>query len=165
MKLNKVVVSVIGVATVLLLAWHSRVNAEVVTVQQPGVLERAERALERDDPAGAVALLQDRVVDLRRTSYRSDAYGILCRAHYQLGEYVQAEQACDLALDSGGKAIAWSHLNNRGVMRMAQGRLEEAIADFHAAQRINPRARSVRSNLAMAERLKRAQPMKVSAAY
>ncbi|GAB5451609.1 MAG: hypothetical protein Hals2KO_19370 [Halioglobus sp.] len=155
MRINRVIISLVGVVTVLTLAWHTRINADTGAGTQPAVLERAERALQKQQPERALALLSDQAETALRADVRSDAWGLICRAYFQQGDYESAELACTAALEEGDSLLAWSHLNNRGVMRMAQRRFDAAIEDFHAAMRINPRASSVRRNLAMAERLKR----------
>lgn len=151
MKLHRVLISVIGVAVVLTLGWHTRANADGLGHYEPVILKKAERALQRGDAQRASEMVEARMHEFGRSEARSDAYGLLCRAYFELKQYEQAEQACDEALQLRGNSIAWIHFNNRGVMRLAQGNFDDAIADFSEAMRRNPQAYSARRNLALAE--------------
>jgi len=134
------------------LLWHSQAGADALDHYQPAPLVKAERALERGDATRALGLLDGRVDTLRAGVERAQGHALVCRARFARGEFDLAERACDAAVEEGGGAAAWSHLNNRGVMRLLLGRSEEALADFHAAERLNPAAGSVRRNIAAARR-------------
>jgi len=149
---NKVLITALGVAAMSAMLWHGRANADVLGHYQPPALLKAEWALERGNPDRALALLDSRKAELRRWRAEADASALACRAWYDKGDFERAEQACDQAVQQGGGAAAWSHLNNRGVMRLLLGRTDEAIADFHEAASRNPSARPVHRNLAIAAR-------------
>jgi Flp pilus assembly protein TadD len=152
MRAQRVFISIVGVLTLSVLMWHGKANADIGGRYNPPVLSKAERALERGNPDRAVELMQGSISESPRRAIRSDVNSILCRAHYQQGVFDLAEQACTQALALGGDGAAWSNLNNRGVMRMLQGRYEEAIADLRSARRSNPTAKAVRRNLLLAEK-------------
>jgi len=147
MKSIRILISVIAVAAVTTLLWQSRANADAIEHYRPTLLIKAERALERGNPDRALSLLEGKVDALRRDIYRADGNALVCRARYEKGDYTGAERACDEAVQLGGGPQAWSHLNNRGVMRLLQGRAEDALADFEAAAVLNPMASSVHRNI------------------
>ena len=146
-----------AVSAMTLLLWHSRAAAEPLEHYQPPLLAKAERALERGQPRRSLALLQGRVLELRPGAQRAAAHDLVCRAYFAQGDWQRAEPACDAAVEEGGGSAAWSFRNNRGVMRLLQGRTDAAIADFRAAARLQPRSRPVAKNLALAERAAAAQ--------
>jgi len=147
----RILLSVLAVAAVSLMLWHSRVEAEPLEHHRPAVLIKAERALARGNPDRALALLESGRAELRRNPDRAEASGLVCRAYYERGDYAAAEAACDTAVALGeSNERAWSYLSNRGVMRLLLGRVDEAIHDFEAAERLNPVAWSVHRNLAAA---------------
>lgn len=152
MQRTKILVTTIGLVLAFGLLWHSRSQADAIDHYQPAVLTKAGRALDRGNPDLALALLSGRVAAMRHGSMRAAADDLVCRAHYARGDYAAAEEACDRAVATGPHNSTWSYLNNRGVMRLLQGKLEAACADFTAAAGLNPRARSVQRNLHLAER-------------
>ncbi len=152
MQRTKILVTTIGIILAFGLLWQSRSHADAIDHYQPAVLQKAERALQRGNPTEALALLEGRVAAMRHGSMRAAGDDLICRAYYQRGDYAAAEQACDRAVAVGSNNSAWSYLNNRGVMRLLQGKLEDALADFSAAAGRNPSARSVKSNLQVVRR-------------
>jgi len=152
MQRTKILVTTLGIVLAFGLLWASRSQADAIDHYQPAVLLKAERALDNGDATEALALLEGRVEALRHGSMRAAGDDLICRAHYERGDYAAAEAACDRAVASGAKTSTWSYLNNRGVMRLLQGKLEAAFEDFTEAAGLNPRARSVKRNLQVAER-------------
>lgn len=119
---------------------------------QPRVLIQAERALTRGKPQVAIELVTPRVEHFALREQRARGYALLCKAYFQLEAFAQAEQACDSAVYAGEEGANWSHLNNRGVMRMLLGRLGEAAEDFKSALHEKPKNRDVLRNRALLER-------------
>lgn len=152
MQSTKILVTAIGIVVAFGLLWHSRSQADAIDHYQPAVLQKAGRALENGNATHALALLERQVQELRLGSMRAAGDDLICRAHYQRGDYAAAEAACDRAVATGRHNSTWSYLNNRGVMRLLQGKLEAAFQDFTEAAGLNPRARSVKRNLQLAER-------------
>jgi tetratricopeptide (TPR) repeat protein len=161
---EKMFISVVGVLTLVLLMWHTKASADIDNRYRPPVLSKAELALERGNPARAIELMGGSISNSPRSAVQAEVSSILCRAHFQQNEFLAAEEACTRALDMGGSAGAWSDLNNRGVMRMLQGRFDDAVEDFETAIRSNPRAREARRNLTLARELRKSQAFNVSAA-
>jgi tetratricopeptide (TPR) repeat protein len=137
--------------------------ADAIDHYRPSVLKIAERALQRGHPGLTLEMLDGRLQGLRPGNQRAEGYALTCRAQFERGDYVDAERYCDLAVSEGGSA-AWRHLNNRGVMRLMQGRNAEALADFRAAQRLAPAERDVSHNLAVARKKLANEPLEVSVA-
>ncbi len=113
--------------------WQSEVNATVFNLT-PKVLVKAERSVARGQPDRVIQLLGSKVDDLSRLKQKSTGYGFLCLAHYQKEDYVSAEKFCNKAVTTGSPN--WSHLNNRGVMRVKLERYDEALVDFRKAASI-----------------------------
>ncbi|MEM9255840.1 MAG: tetratricopeptide repeat protein [Pseudomonadota bacterium] len=149
MKCPRILLTVIAVTFTIGTLWHARAVADVAEHYQPPVLQKAERALLRGDPGKAMAMLEESEDSLRRVRERASAQGLICRAFYMQGDVDRAEVACDSAVRLGGNAPNSSHLNNRGIMRLAQGRLDEALDDFQRAALIDPRDRDIRTNLVL----------------
>ena len=147
----KLLVTAIGVIASTSLLWHSQAKADAMDHYQPAVLVKAEKALEQGRPFYALRMLDGRVDMLRHASHRAAGNDLLCRAYFQAGQYATAEAACDKAVALGGGEAAWSHVNNRGVMRLMQGKTESALEDFNRASSLNPKAISVRKNVSLAE--------------
>lgn len=116
------------------------------------VLIQAERALTHGKPERAIALLSTKVDSLRLHEQRARGYALLCKAHFQKEAFTEAERACDAAVQEEEEDAHWSHLNNRGVMRLLLGRLDEAEADFESALREKPKAKGVHTNKAILEK-------------
>jgi tetratricopeptide (TPR) repeat protein len=148
---------VLAVASVAALLWQADANADAIDHYQPGVLAKANRALQQGNSDRALALLEDRVADMRKSSNQAEGYGLICRAYFQQRDFQVAEQNCDKAVTIGGGASAWNYLNNRGVMRLLLDRPDDALADFRKAAAMNPTERSVRRNMSLAENAQRAQ--------
>jgi Flp pilus assembly protein TadD len=146
-------------ATLILAAassmFGSKLYAETHSYTQAGVLRHAEHALQRGHPDATLALLEDRIATLSRDSMRAEGLALICKAHFQNGDYLAAEQACDKAVNTAGNNSKWSYLNNRGVMRLLLGRLDSAQADFQQAIRRNPISRDVHRNMSVVKRLQR----------
>ena len=69
----------------------------------------------------------------------------LCFAHTKAGNYATAERYCEAAVNTSFQfGIA---LNNRGVLRALQGKVEAASADFDAAQKRSESVDSARFNI------------------
>lgn len=147
MKSIRILITVIAVAAATMLLWNARANADALEHYRPNLLTKAERALERGRPDQALGLVESRVEAFTHDTYRAQGYSLICRAWYEKGDFHKAERACDSAVQLGGGSLAWSHLNNRGVMRLLVGRTGEAMRDFQAAALRNPTAWSVHRNL------------------
>lgn len=147
MKSTRILITVIGLAAVTMLLWNARANADAIEHYRPNLLTKAERALERGRPDQALSLLGSRVDSFTHATYQAQGYSLICRAWYEKGDYHKAERACDIAVQLDSGTLAWSHLNNRGVMRLLVGNTGDAVSDFHAAARRNPTAWAVHRNL------------------
>jgi|GEM_PF-1426471 len=73
----------------------------------------------------------------------------LCFAYAATGEYDNAVQSCDAALER--RDTAWRALNNRGAANWLAGNRAAAVADFHAAAAIEDGEDEVVANLALAQ--------------
>ncbi|MFT4615344.1 MAG: tetratricopeptide (TPR) repeat protein [Bacteroidia bacterium] len=152
MRKLKILATTIGVIATSSLLWHSQAKADAIDHYQPAVLVKAEKALQEGRPFYALRMLDGRVETLQQASFRAAGNDLLCQAHFQTGHYEMAEAACDKAVGLNGGAAAWSHVNNRGVMRLLQGKIEAALEDFQRASSLNPRAISVRKNASLAKK-------------
>ena len=157
MRNPKNLFSVLAIASVAALLWQADAYADALDHYQPSVLAKANRALQQGDSGRTLALLEHRVADLRSGSYRAEGYDLICRAYFLQQNFQAAEQNCDRAVRAGGTASAWSHLNNRGVMRLLLDRPDDALVDFRRAAAIKPGKRSVHRNLSLAQDALRAQ--------
>ena len=118
-----------------LVLWQTSVSASTPVYNHvPKMLVNAERSVARGQSDRVIQLLGNEVENLRRPEMQSTGYGFLCLAHYQKEDYVSAEKFCDKAATTG--APNWSHLNNRGVMRVKLERYDEALVDFKSAASI-----------------------------
>ncbi|MGI9341343.1 MAG: hypothetical protein ACR2QV_00730 [Gammaproteobacteria bacterium] len=73
----------------------------------------------------------------------------LCVAYTMVRDFEAADEYCNQAVDAGWyQGLA---LNNRGVMKMAQGDYEDAIADFQAATETRGATAVSKRNLARAQ--------------
>jgi hypothetical protein len=118
-----------------IILWQSEVNATKFNYT-PTILVKAERSVARGQSDRVIQLLGGKVDDLSRPEQKSAGYGFLCVAHYQKEDYVSAEKFCDKAVTTGTGSPNWSHLNNRGVMRVKLERYDEALVDFRKAASI-----------------------------
>lgn len=72
----------------------------------------------------------------------------LCVAYTMVRDFEAGDEYCDQAVDAGWyQGLA---LNNRGVMKMARGDYEDAIADFRAATETRGAMAVSKRNLARA---------------
>ncbi|TDG11824.1 tetratricopeptide repeat protein [Seongchinamella unica] len=126
-------------------------HADVLSHYEPKSLARAEKALERGKPDLALKLLHRQRAIVRDDKHLARSQSLTCRAYMQKGEYETAEPACNTAVARGNEANLWRHLNNRGALRLAQGRYSEAEADFRRAALLNPASRAARHNLQLAK--------------
>lgn len=92
-------------------------------------MRQAQWALQRDNPDHALALLAHRGAQLRRWRAEAQGHALVCQAYFQKGNYVRAEQACDLAVLTDPQASE-QYLYNRAVMRLLLGRIDEAVVDL-----------------------------------
>ena len=147
--------SVLALASVAALLWQADANADAIDHYQPGVLAKANRALQQGNSDRALALLEGRVADLRSGPHQAEGYGLICRAYFQQHDFQAAEKNCDEAVTIGGGASVWSHLNNRGVMRLLLDRPDDALADFRRAAAMNPGERSLHRNMSLVQESQR----------
>lgn len=155
MLLSKKLVGMLALISLPGMIWHATASASVEdTYRLPSVLVLAQRAVEKGKPRHALALLDGRIDSLRDPNHRAQAHALVCQAHYQQKDYVNAEKSCDIAASTGRPS--WSHFNNRGVMRFTLGRYDEALTDFRRASTMltasQQQSRSIRSNVAAAKR-------------
>ena len=127
-------------------------KADVLSHYEPKSLVRAEKALEQGKPDLALRLLHKQRAIVRVDKHLARSESLTCRAYFQKGEYEAAEPACNTAVERGSKADMWSHLNNRGAVRLALGQHAEAEADFRRAALLNPASRAAKRNLQLAQR-------------
>jgi hypothetical protein len=151
MRTHRRLISLVATLSVTVLLWHGPAGADTLGDYQPTVLRKAEAALQHGHPDHALALLRGRGAELRR--WRAEAQGsdLMCRAHFEQGDYFSAERACDAAVQAGGES-AWSYVYHRGVMRLLLGRVDEGVADLRRAASMGPSTGAVAAHLAIAER-------------
>jgi len=82
-------------------------------------------------------------------SQRAAALTNLCAGYAATGEYAQAIEACDAALEL--RSNAWRAMNNRGVAHWLAGDRAAAVADFNAAAAIAGDEDEVQANLSLAQ--------------
>jgi tetratricopeptide (TPR) repeat protein len=129
-------IAIIGVLAMVALLWQARANADTLGVYQPTVVRQAQWALQQNNPEHALALLEKRGGELRRWNAQAQGNALVCQAYFQTGDYVRAEQACDLAVRTSGEANG-QYLYNRAVMRLLLGRVDEAVADLKRVSAMN----------------------------
>ena len=157
MLISKKLVGLLALISVTSMAWQTEASADTMDNHRlPSVLQKAERALENEDPDRAIGLLEGRIDAMRHQVAQAQAHTLMCKAHYQKQDYLSAEKSCDLAVTTD--RLNWSHLNNRGVMRFMLGRYDEALNDFSHAGAIallpasTSQSRSIRNNVSAAQR-------------
>lgn len=90
-------------------------------------------------------LRSERMAHGKRTPVLID----LCVAYTMVRDFEAADEYCEKAVDAGWyQGLA---LNNRGVMKMARGDYEDAIADFQAATETRGATAVSKRNLARAQ--------------
>ncbi|MCB1705915.1 MAG: hypothetical protein KDI17_13705 [Halioglobus sp.] len=130
MRTQRMMIAVIAVTAMLALLWQARANADTLGVYQPPIVRQAQWALQQGHPEHALALLARRDAELRRWQALAQGNTLLCQAYFQTGDYVRAEQACDLAVRASAESNG-QYLHNRAVMRLLLGRIDEAVADLN----------------------------------
>jgi len=151
MRPHPMLITLIATVSLSALLWHGPAAADTFGDYQPTVLRKAELALQHGHPDHALALLRGRDAELRRWRAVAQGNDLMCRAWFEKGDYVSAEQACDAAVLAGGES-AWSYVYHRGVMRLLLGRVDEGVADLRRAASMGPSTGAVAAHLAIAER-------------
>lgn len=146
---------VLALASTLL--FNPAAQADVLSHYQPHALVKAERALEQGDPDLALQYLHRQRAILGHERYAAASASITCRALFQKQDFGAAEAACNTAVERGNYEAMWSHLNNRGAVRLMLGKYDEALVDLRRASRLNPASRDASRNLRLAKRLQRQQ--------
>ena len=85
----------------------------------------------------------------------ANAHNILCVGHTRQLQFQKALEACDRAIAIIGNN--WRFYNNRGLALMKLGNLDAAIGDYQKALSLEADAPQVRTNLNLANELKRKQ--------
>lgn len=155
MKTPKKISTLLALATAVAMLWHFEASADTANHYQPNRMVRAAEALEHNRPDRTLAMLQGWVEKQRTKSRRAEGHSLMCRAYFLKRDFAKAEEACDAAVLAEGEERNWSHLNNRGVMRLMLGQLNAALDDFQEAAELKPRASAVRKNAVIAEREQR----------
>ena len=141
---------IVALAMAVILSPATR--ADTLAHYQPASLAKAERALERGNPERALALLNNHRAILKHQRFVARSQALTCEAHFQRGDFQQAEQSCDAAVASASEGTAMArYLNNRGAARLMLGRLDLALEDFAQALQLNPGLEDARRNAALAE--------------
>lgn len=156
MRTQRMLIAMIGVIAMLALLWQARANADTLGVYQAPVVRQAQWALQQGNPEHALALLAKRDGELRRWHAQAQGNALTCQAYFQTGDYVRAEQSCDLAVRASGETNA-QYLHNRAVMRLLLGRVDEAIADLHKVSAMKVQATSPSPALSFAAADRRGQ--------
>jgi tetratricopeptide (TPR) repeat protein len=151
MKTQRILINVIAVTVMLTLLWNNRAAADTLGVYQPAVVRQAQWALQRGNHDHALALLAHRGAELQRWRAEAQGNGLICQAWFQKGDYVRAEQACDLAVRAAGETNG-QYLYNRAVMRLLLGRIDEAVADLKRVAIMNPAAGTITADFSVAGR-------------
>jgi tetratricopeptide (TPR) repeat protein len=151
MKAQRILINVIAATVMLTLLWNHRAAADTLGVYQPTVVRQAQWALQRGNHDHALALLAHRGAELRRWRAEAQGNGLVCQAWFQKGDYVRAEQACDLAVRAAAEPNG-QYLYNRAVMRLLLGRIDEAVVDLKRVAMTNPAAVAVNIDFSVAGR-------------
>ncbi len=136
MRTQRMMIALIGVIAMLALLWQARATADTLGEFQAPVVRQAQWALQQDNPERALALLENRQAELRRWRAQAQGNALICQAYFQIGEYDNAERACDLAVRAAGENNG-QYLYNRAVMRLLTGRVDEAVADLKSVAAMN----------------------------
>jgi tetratricopeptide (TPR) repeat protein len=150
MRTQRILINLLAVTVMLTLLWHNRAAADTLGDYQPTVVRQAQWALQQGNHDHALALLAHRGAELRRWRAEAQGNGLICQAWFQKGDYVQAEQACDLAVRAAGDN--GQYLYNRAVMRLLLGRIDEAVADLKMAAMANAAAQTLNTGFTVAGR-------------
>ena len=151
MQTQRMMIATIAVIAMAALLWQARATADTLGEYQPPVVRQAQWALQRDNPEHALALLEKRSAELRRWRAEAQGSALVCRAYFELGDYIRAEQACDLAVQASGESNG-QYLYNRGVMRLLSGRVEEGVADLKRVSAMDPEVKVSSADFAVAGR-------------
>lgn len=143
----------IALASTVCLSTNAR--ADVLAHYEPQAFTRAAAALERGNPDRALQELHRQRAIVNHDRYAARKEALVCRAQFEKRNFEAAERACDTAVRRGSHQDMWSHLNNRGAVRLMLGRHDEALADFRKATRLNPESRDARRNYQLARRIAR----------
>ncbi|MBK6740165.1 MAG: hypothetical protein IPG64_21205 [Haliea sp.] len=151
MRTQRILIHVIATTIMLTLLWNHRAAADTLGDYQPTVVRQAQWALQRGNHDHALALLTQRGAELRRWRAEAQGNGLICQAWFQKGDYVRAEQACDLAVRTAGEPNG-QYLYNRAVMRLLLGRIDEAVADLKRVATMNSSVVALNADFSVAGR-------------
>jgi tetratricopeptide (TPR) repeat protein len=118
-------------------------------LRRDALVARCQALIAVDRPAEAAGLLQEALA--ARAAAEPDLLTTLARGLFRSGEVAMAEAILEAVLP-----VLPDHFETRygaGVLRLAQGRLSEAMPHLAAAQRINPRRPEPYQAMARAWRL------------
>lgn len=151
MRTQRMMIAFIAVTAMAALLWQTRASADTMGVYQPTILRQAQWALQQGNPEHALAVLERRGTALRRWRAQAQGNALICQAYFQTGDYVRAEQACDLAVATAHEPNG-QYLYNRAIMRLLLGRVDEAIADFKRVSVMNSQVAVSRADFSVAGR-------------
>lgn len=151
MRTHRMLISLIAVTCMQALLWHERASADTFGAYQPTVVRQVQWALQRGNPDHALALLEKRGALLRRWHAEAQGSSLACQAWFQKGDYVRAEQACDLAVRTADEANG-QYLYDRAVMRLLLGRIDEAVVDLKTVAAMSQPVTGLNADLTVAGR-------------
>ncbi len=117
---------------------------------EPSELLQGRRYLKVGKPHKALDAYRTLLETEHNPRFRSSALNGSCAAYIALGQYTNALNSCDEALDL--RPRKWRTHNNRGTALFHLGRLRDAIKAYKRAQKLAPKSRTLRTNLALAEK-------------
>ena len=145
----------LAIALASTVCMSTNAHADALSHYEPQTFAMAEKALERGNPDRALKLLHSQRAMLSHNKHVGRTEALVCRAQFEKRDFAAAEHACNVAVQRGRHQDMWSHLNNRGAVRLILGRYDEALADFRKATRLNPDSRDARQNYQLARRIVR----------
>lgn len=120
-----------------------------IQMAEPGLLKKGRRYLQRNKPALALKAYQELIATENSEKYLASAYNGSCAAYISLGQYVEALDACDNAVDLNNRR--WRIHNNRGTALFHLGRLRDAIKAFERGRELSPKTKMLKTNLQIAQ--------------
>ena len=131
--------------------------AESIAGYETGFLRQADRALARNQPDRALAIVADGLERNLKQPHRADAHGLACRAHLRMDQPARARGECRAAIELDRGPSSWRYLNNLGVAELELGDYSAAEAALSRAVAIANHEKTPRRNLRLLTQLREAR--------